>query len=309
MNSFRNFLHTLRHYKTASLLNLLGLSVAFAAFTILIAQVRFDLTFNRQNPDCEAIHLISLPIFFQDEGDLTSDIPRPTGEKLISCSPSIKEGGCIHGLWGDYGALYDQEQGPSSIVNYQACYRISQGSLDLFGFQCVAGSFDRFNEPDKIILSEKTAKAVYGNLDPIGRSLVVNRDAEHPCEVIAVYKDFPQNTSLSNGAVTNLGKYFLNVRGEWNFHYFVKLDSPKNAEKVRQAMIAELKTLRSDIKPDILEKIELIPFPDIYFSHKVSSFGTSHGNAAMTYSLLTVAILILLIAMINFVNLDRKSVV
>lgn len=300
MIALKNFLHTLHRYKAATLLNILGLAVAFAAFFILMAQARHELFFDRSYPDAACIYRIALPQFYEDGKGYTSVIARPDGEKMIAASPHIRQAGCqsARGMMGT--TLYDLEQGISSAIDNQPVYQVSSGVLDLFGFRCIEGSFSRFTDPNTVILSQKTAHALYGTQSAVGRSVVLNGDSKQPCEVIGVYQDFPDNSSMLNGAITDLGENYRNKTGNWMFIYTLKLDSPEHAEEVRQAMIAELKTLRPEVKPEILEKIRLIQLHELYFSPEFRPI--FQGNRAMVYSLLTIAILIVVIAMINFIN-------
>ena len=71
-------------------------------------------------------------------------------------------------------------------------------------------------------------------------------------------------------------------------------------EETRQAIIAGLKTLRPDVKAEVFEKVRLVQLHELYFSPEFQSM--FRGNRATVYSLLTIAILIVVIAMINFIN-------
>jgi putative ABC transport system permease protein len=300
MIALKNFLHTLRRYKAATLLNILGLAVAFAAFYILMVQVRFDLNFDRSYPKAECIYQIALPQFYEEGKGYSSFIPRPDGEKAIAASPHIRQGGCKNIMGMSETSLYDPEQGPSAGLNRHPVYQISHGLLEVFGFRCIEGSFARFEEPNTVILSQKTARALYGGKSAVGRSLVFNDDSRHPREVIAVYEDFPDNSSVHNGAITDIGEHFLNRTSNWMYNYLVKLDSPDHMEETRQAIIAGLKTLRPDVKAEVFEKVRLVQLHELYFSPEFQSM--FRGNRATVYSLLTIAILIVVIAMINFIN-------
>ena len=300
MIALKNFLHTLRRYKAATLLNILGLAVAFAAFYILMVQVRFDLNFDRSYPKAECIYQIALPQFYEEGKGYSSFIPRPDGEKAIAASPHIRQGGCKNTMGISETSLYDPEQGSSAGLNRHPVYQISHGLLEVFGFRCIEGSFARFEEPNTVILSQKTARALYGGKSAVGRSLVFNDDSRHPREVIAVYEDFPDNSSVHNGAITDIGEHFLNRTSNWMYNYLVKLDSPDHMEETRQAIIAGLKTLRPDVKAEVFEKVRLVQLHELYFSPEFQSM--FRGNRATVYSLLTIAILIVVIAMINFIN-------
>ena len=56
--ALRNFLTTLRRYKVSSLLNIVGLTMAFTACYIILVQVRWEMTYNRTLPDSERIYLV-----------------------------------------------------------------------------------------------------------------------------------------------------------------------------------------------------------------------------------------------------------
>lgn len=92
--ALHNFLTTLRRYKASSLLNIVGLTLAFTAFYVILVQVRWELTFNRAIPEAERIYLVAPRSPF-DETGYSICSTRPDGEQLIAGSPEIEAGGCI----------------------------------------------------------------------------------------------------------------------------------------------------------------------------------------------------------------------
>ena len=63
--AFRNFLTTLRRYKLSSLLNIIGLTLAFTAFYIILVQVRWELTYNRTLDNSERIYLVETTDWYE----------------------------------------------------------------------------------------------------------------------------------------------------------------------------------------------------------------------------------------------------
>ena len=82
----RNFFSTLRRFKMATLLNMLGLSVAFTAFIVIMMQVNYDLQFDSSIPDADNVYRINLV----HDGERIAATPRPIGEGLAAYSPHIK---------------------------------------------------------------------------------------------------------------------------------------------------------------------------------------------------------------------------
>ena len=79
--AFQNFLTTLKRYKTASILNIAGLTIAFIAFYILMAQVYYGFTYNSSIPDNERIYLVTTSSSKNDPYGAAS--PRPTTQKVM----------------------------------------------------------------------------------------------------------------------------------------------------------------------------------------------------------------------------------
>ena len=85
--AFKNFLTTLRRYKTASALNIAGLTLAFTAFYIIMAQVRYEMSFNRTIADNERVYLIS-PQWNEDKW--STNAPRLSSERAMAASPMLR---------------------------------------------------------------------------------------------------------------------------------------------------------------------------------------------------------------------------
>ena len=94
---FNNFLNTLKRYKVSSLLNIIGMAVAFAAFYVIMTQVCFNLGYNKSLKDADRTFVLSVPSQY-NEGKYNIFINRPLGEALVSGS-SMSEGGGVFGMY------------------------------------------------------------------------------------------------------------------------------------------------------------------------------------------------------------------
>ena len=82
----RNFISVLRRFRMATLLNILGLSIAFAAFMVIMMQVSYDYTFDSCQPESEAIYRMDM----QYQGELVAVMSRPLARAFTESSPHIK---------------------------------------------------------------------------------------------------------------------------------------------------------------------------------------------------------------------------
>ena len=87
----RNLLHVIRRFKLAALLNILGLSVAFAAFMIIMMQLNYNFGFGRFHKDYDKIFRLET----MAHGDVWNSISRPIAERFFESSPHIQAGGLI----------------------------------------------------------------------------------------------------------------------------------------------------------------------------------------------------------------------
>lgn len=87
--ALHNFLTTLRRYKASSLLNIVGLTLAFTAFYVILVQVRWELTFNRAIPEAERIYLVA-PARRSTKRDTQSARHVPTANSSSPAHPRLR---------------------------------------------------------------------------------------------------------------------------------------------------------------------------------------------------------------------------
>ena len=147
--AFHNFLTTLRRYKVSSLLNIVGLTLAFTAFYVIMVQVRWEMTFNRAIPDAGRIYLVA-PCSPFDETGLSINSPRPESEQLIAQSPEIEAGGCIR-IWYWEQPVWVRRGG--DLLRLQGAFNeISAGFVEALGLKTTEGDLKALSRPNTVAL-------------------------------------------------------------------------------------------------------------------------------------------------------------
>ena len=140
-------------FKGAGLLNILGMSVAFAAIYVILVQVNYEWTFNRGIKDGDRIFAITYPSMYS-EGKFSQNMCRPYSEAILQQSPTVESYGMVKGP-RTASAYAGTEKNLNEIeVNY---YRMTKGALDMFGFKPISGSFDGMDKDAKVAISRKIA--------------------------------------------------------------------------------------------------------------------------------------------------------
>ena len=311
---FHNFINTLRHYKASSLLNIFGMAVAFAAFYVILTQVRWGMTYNQGLPDGDRIFVMTRPNPTQD-GGRNLYFARPMAEEICTSISGVEAFGTATFATEVDKAFYYFKDGDNVRKFSTIEQKASPSVIDVFGFEAESGTFDDMSRTGAVAISSRLA-STHGL--KVGDYLSIFPSGEPSYFVIvAVWKDmFPENSSPGSiDLIYSLGEKYLNDWNESGFPYFVKLNSADGKDAFEQSANDMLRQLLKDSYSDMsAEEIEenmakrlnvtLIPIEELYYCDDVNAKRPicRSGDKTTDESLLVVAILIMLIALINFVN-------
>lgn len=313
--AFRNFLTTLRRYKVSSLLNVIGLTLAFTAFYVIMTQVWWELGYNRSLHEADRIYLVENEDWYEP-GKWSSWLNRPVPERVIASTAGVEVGGCMWGGFGS-GTCWTSNEPSFGYNKFSAsCGSVSLPFLDVFAFRSVEGDVHDLGKPKSVIVSREAAERMRVG---VGSLIWVDTDEPQPdgaMEVVAVFEDFPDNSLLGEcEVVKNLGETNLYTTSEWSFNYFVKFrpgaDPDEfarqwtNVNQEMQREAAEKRAAAGDAADDDDESgiygVRLSPVSELYFESD-SHAPCRQGSVVTTYTLLGIAVLVIVLAFINFVN-------
>lgn len=313
--AFRNFLTTLRRYKISSLLNVIGLTLAFTAFYVIMTQVWWELDYNRSLHEADRIYLVENEDWYEP-GKWSSWLNRPVPERVIASTAGVEVGGCMWGGFGS-GTCWTSNEPSFGYNKFSAsCGSVSLPFLDVFAFRSVEGDVHDLGKPKSVIVSREAAERMRVG---VGSLIWVDTDEPQPdgaMEVVAVFEDFPDNSLLGEcEVVKNLGETNLYTTSEWSFNYFVKFrpgaDPDEfarqwtNVNQEMQREAAEKRVAAGDAADDDDESgiygVRLSPVSELYFESD-SQAPCRQGSVVTTYTLLGIAVLVIVLAFINFVN-------
>jgi putative ABC transport system permease protein len=179
-----------------------------------------------------------------------------------------------------------------------------------FTFPLIKGNPETvLQDPHSVVLTETTAKKYFGNIDhAMGKIIVVDKDL--PLKVTGIAKDVPSNSHIQFDLVLPLDNYkdatWMTTWINNGIYTYVKLQPHVAKSQIEKQLPAFLeKYMGSDIRKYGLYhyQLSLTPLKDVYFDDAALD-GIKHGDKMVVYIFLSVAVLILLIACINFMNLS-----
>lgn len=326
--AFKNFLMTLKRYKVASLLNVLGLTLAFVAFYVIASQVYYTLTYNSSLKDADRTYLISPDFGGGSDGELkwSSNSPGdlayvaaeqlPDAEEVASYKPYPD----INRIWVKQSEHYFE---PFNDFVYHATANVP----DFFGFECLAGDFAELKKPNTVIMSRSEAeKLVVGVGDVIyfeGGLRFDDGKPTHQQTVVAIYEDMPKNSIFGHwGIVQNDEGVHTSGNNNWNYMNFVRMCEGADLNNyieifkkgyadwflgMAQEWIAKDPKEEALINKELESGVHilatrLVPVNNMYYTdfHEASNFKT--GKKSTPIILSSIAFIIVLIAFINFIN-------
>jgi len=291
------------------LINLLGLAIGMTAFILIIQYVRFELSYDNFHELGDRIYRIQQDRY--NKGELTTQWAAgcsAVGQALYENFPEVEN--------------FTRFQTASGIISYDdrrfketKIYLADTSFFDVFSFPLIEGDpSEILKKPFETVLSESAAAKYFGDEETVGKSILFNDGLE--LNIVGIFKDAPINSHLYPEIVVSW-ETLISLRGsdvyntwQWDgfFNYIVL--SPRTDYKEFEAKIPafieervgdELRQYNSwaiyNLQP--LRKIHL--YSDFMMEMEVN------GNARSTYALLIVAIFLVLIAWINYINLSTAK--
>ena len=217
----RNILFAFRRFKLSAVLNLLGLSLAFAVFMIIMMQVYYDRTYNSSVPDADNLYLLS----YNQDGNYKIWISASEFDNIRKMSAHIKEASFI--------SPYQQETLAKINNNYASIKTMEVDTTFLRMIDCrmIAGSISSITEKNTVIIPESVARKYFQSIDVTGKRLADDMELT----IGGVYEDFPENSTAKNAIYSNIDfEKWLKRSNEVSFAGLFRIDNP--------AAVAELKT-------------------------------------------------------------------
>ncbi len=309
--AFQNFLTTLKRYKTASILNIAGLTIAFIAFYILMAQVYYGFTFNRPIPDNDRVYISIAPESMSEFYRL--GVAQNITEQTIEQIPEVEAGGlyCPHALMTD---VYTLENDQYRKFDF-GITPISTPLVEALSVEMIAGDSQQLNRPETVIISDVAARKMkvgigdmlYYSDRPVNNSAM---------EIVGIFKAFADNTLFSEAHIL----HNMRIRAYGQYTIFdttyagvIKLREGADIKKFEDQWIKNYtETYKARVGEGAVvpkQPVHFIKLSDYFLSpykikHDTYYRGKDHGQGTPTalYSQMAIAILTVLIAFINFVN-------
>lgn len=311
----RNLLYLFKRFKTAVVLNLFGLTIAFAAFLLIVMQVDYEMNY-------DAMHSKSGRTFRLEanHGEFEHNAIHCLmfSDAFVNSSAHITDYSYRYPFYG--GERYCQidevdDQGEAKVFkeNFQLCL---PNISDVFDFHMKEGSVECLSIPGSVLIPESVAKRLFDKQSAIGKRIRMSGSSGwQPVSTTiltigGVYKDFPGNTTVQNRIYVPMDQLDL-LKSSWQMYaneIYVTLDDPLNKEEVLDHFNKTFDFAKSQMGSAQEIALRLTSLKDVYYTHDTTFDFNPKGHRETNYVLLGIAFLILFIAGINFTNLTTSLI-
>ena len=297
--AFRN----LWKHRTFSIINILGLTIGMTACFLIFLYISFELSYDSFNSKADRTYRV------------VADIKTPT-ETLNAGGPAWAVPPFAKHEFPEVEAFTRLAQDNVLIRKGEIKFQeenamwADSSLFQIFDFKLTQGNPQTaLKEPFSIVFSETAAKKYFGNENPIGQSLLITGDAL-PAKVTGIMKDIPENSQVKTDVFLSMStvtqKFNANLDSQWGNYgaqAYLLLTPNTNAKALEKKFPAFLEKYNGK------EMKEMQMYPTIFFEPLKDVYlrstrnGSKTGNINNVYIFSIIAIFILVIACINFVNL------
>lgn len=303
LNNLKTGIRNLWANKTISAINIVGLSLGLSAFLLILLWVENEYSVNQEVKDRNNIAAIMVNQSFESgEIQTYAATPPPLAKKLQESGDGVAAAATAS--WGDQ-IQFSVEDNTFAEYGLYA----SPEFLDVFSVELIAGTkISALKKPYTVLISEKLATKYFGTTDPIGKT--IKTGANQTYEVTGVIKDQKQKTTMRYNFLMPIQDYFsFNpfMANDWsinNVRTYVKFDNNIDYLSFNDKIKALLPK-----QNDKQKNCEMFVFSmkDWYLKGEFKDGKQVGGRIKYVHLFSIVALIILLLSCINFVNMTTAS--
>jgi putative ABC transport system permease protein len=291
---------SLLKYKGFSLINILGLAIGLSACMIIFIYARFELGFDRYNVNADRIARVVTKVHAPESDLVFATSPTPLADVLKKDYPEVVAAVRLendpklikfnNGLFREDG-FYTADQRVFSVFSFDFQEGVAAGAL---------------KDPASIVISASVAKKYFGSAPALGRILICDKQ---PLKVTGVVKERPANSDMRIDAL--LSTDYSKVKGwmdDFSVYTFILFDRKPDL-KAFERKISAIGTkyvqpeLNATGASNYKVTFELEPLTEAHFSQG-KLLDTPKGNKQSAYIFSLLAVFILVIALLNYINLS-----
>ncbi|WP_374949099.1 ABC transporter permease [Mucilaginibacter sp.] len=314
---FKNYIKTafrsLKKNKGFTIINVFGLALGLCVCMLIVFYVVDELSYDRYNVNASRIYRVNDDIKFGGNEKSYSQSPAPLAQTFLNDLPEVESAVRFR-----QRGQFQVKKGNLKIQEYRAIYA-DPGVLTMFTLPMIQGDpKTALNAPNSVVINQTTALKYFNTTSAVGKTLTINDSLYY--KVTGVIKDMPKQSHFKIDLFMSMSSLPEGKDDSWlsnNFNTYILVKPGSNVKALEAKLPALVKKyvgsqLEAAIKmsyDDLLKggdyfKLNLTPLTDIHLKSNRDGELEANSNIQYVYIFLAIAVFILLIACVNFMNLS-----
>jgi putative ABC transport system permease protein len=320
-NYFKIALRNLLKHKSFSAINITGLAIGVASCLLLFKVVSYELSYDTFQPAYHRIYQIVTEDKYSDEVAHTPGIPFPALAALRLDFPQITTGALFASAGSQVTVLGANASNPlpqKKFIEQTGFFFCDPQFFKVFHYNWITGSPADLQEPNVTVLTKKMAEKYFGNWkNALGQYLKL--DNAVTVKVSGIVEDPSSNTDFPLGIMTSLETAKANAKTygyatDWgnttsNFQLFMLLPQNISPANINAQLIQFSRQHYNDGGKSHVRTSSLQPLANIHFDKRFENFGDHITSKSTLWTLSLIALFIIMMACINFINLSTAQAV
>ena len=288
--------------KFYTFINIFGLSIGITCSILILLWVYHELSFDKFIPKSNKLYQVWVSSDFDNRINSWRSVPLPTYEALKTADSNIKNTAVA-----DWGGDHLMTVGEKKLI--MKGYWVSEEFLEMFEFPLKYGDASTvLDDPTSIVITESTAKAFFGDEDPVNK--VIKVDDKDGLKVVGILKDVPKNSSFEFDFLLpwkyrrQINPWVIDNEDNWgnfSFQVFVELNGPERQQQVEENIKNMI--IEHGEEGDLKSEVFLYPMHRWRLYSNFENGKEKGGISDFVQLFSLIAVFIIVIACINFMNL------
>ncbi|MEM8968129.1 MAG: ABC transporter permease [Bacteroidota bacterium] len=305
-NYLKISLRNLLQHKMYSAINILGLALGLAAFLLINEYIRFEQSYDRFFTDAERIYRLSTVQVVNGEVGVKDAMTfHPAAPVLQDELPEVEE----YTVTYKFNELVFRQG--NDLVQEKEVIAADANFFNVFDYEVLQGSADdMLSEPNTLVLTKSKAEFYFDDQNPLGQTLEILGEFNRTFKVTGVIEDVPENTNYKfNMLISDESIKARYEQDDWNgFNYYSYLKLKP------QASLTEVESKLEDLSIKYMGeqttlRFDLFPIADIHLKSDYTYEAETPGSEKAVAFTQIIALFILFIAWINYINLSTARAI
>lgn len=287
-------------------LNIIGLTVGIASSLIILLYIFHETSFDQQHSKGDRIYRLSTEFTEPDNSFKWAQMTPRAAFTIKNENPEVLQAARMQGEGGQGGMRLEFNQ-----VDYfqDNVYSADSTIFELFDYEFVAGNPETALEaPNSIVINESVAEKIFKGENPIGQTIKTGGDREISLQVTGVYKDMSNASHLVAEALISWRTTHPDGDiswGQWGVYSYVLVGEGVTKEALQMKLDSTVATYIAPIFDPLNLKVEMVPIPlkSIHLTSDFENEPVPVGNIQYVQIFAAIAIFLIIIASINYMNL------